>query len=190
MTWKNLIHISIDWNWNTFSMGEWELILRCQGVSITKIVGDHSPRPYAKILWIYFILVYSFYSLYCDYIFYIIVDVVSIYLQKKNTYFEIIWGTTKPSNIKRIQPLQSKIFRKIASAPFYLCNRLLHKDLNVPFVSDLATSRLLVLSYLIPKPRQSISWCKRLTLPIYRKALLAGDKLTAVPSECSSAVQC
>jgi hypothetical protein len=51
------------------------------------------------------------------------------------------WGTTKPSNIKRIQSLQSKIIRKIASAPFYVCNRLLYKDLNVPIVSDLATSR-------------------------------------------------
>jgi hypothetical protein len=44
-------------------------------------------------------------------------------------------------NIKRIQSLQSKVIRKIASAPFYICNHLLHKDLNVPFVSDLATSR-------------------------------------------------
>jgi hypothetical protein len=39
------------------------------------------------------------------------------------------------------QSLQSKIIRKIASAPFYVRNRLLNKDLNVPFVSDLATSR-------------------------------------------------
>jgi hypothetical protein len=47
-----------------------------------------------------------------------------------------IWVTTKPSNMKRIQSLQSKIIRKIASAPLFV-----HKDLNVPFVSDLATSR-------------------------------------------------
>jgi hypothetical protein len=64
-------------------------------------------------------------------------------LKVKNLIKIKILGTTKPSNSKRIQSLQSKIIRKIAIAPFfsYVCNRLLHKDLNVPFVSNLATSR-------------------------------------------------
>jgi hypothetical protein len=52
-----------------------------------------------------------------------------------------LWGSTKPSNLRRIQSLQSKILRKIVDAPFYVSNLTLDKDLKVPFVSDLASSR-------------------------------------------------
>lgn len=54
-----------------------------------------------------------------------------------------IWGRAKPSNLHRIQTLQSKILRKIVDAPFYVNNRTLHSDLNIPFIQDLASSRYL-----------------------------------------------
>jgi Reverse transcriptase (RNA-dependent DNA polymerase) len=57
------------------------------------------------------------------------------------TYGLEIWGSTKPSNIKRIQSFQSKVLRKLVNAPFYVPNRILHKDLNVPLVADLASTR-------------------------------------------------
>jgi len=57
------------------------------------------------------------------------------------TYGLEVWGSTKASNMKRIQSLQSRILRNIASAPYYVTNVTLHTDLNVPFVSDLAKSR-------------------------------------------------
>jgi hypothetical protein len=37
-----------------------------------------------------------------------------------------------------IQTLQSRTLRKITNAPFYVSNHTLHKDLNYPFVHDLA----------------------------------------------------
>jgi hypothetical protein len=49
-----------------------------------------------------------------------------------------LWGSAKPSNLKRIQTLQSRILRKITNAPFYVFNHTLHKDLSIPFVHDLA----------------------------------------------------
>jgi hypothetical protein len=65
-----------------------------------------------------------------------------------NTIIKPIWtyglelrGSTKPSNLRRIQSLQSKILRKNVNSPFYVSNLTLHKDLKVPFVSDLASSR-------------------------------------------------
>jgi hypothetical protein len=42
------------------------------------------------------------------------------------------------SNIKRIQ---SKVLRTIVNAHFYVPNGVLHKDLNVPLVADLASTR-------------------------------------------------
>jgi hypothetical protein len=54
------------------------------------------------------------------------------------TYGLELWGSAKPSNLKRIQTLQSCILRKITKAPFYVSNHTLHKDLNIPFVHDLA----------------------------------------------------
>jgi hypothetical protein len=34
------------------------------------------------------------------------------------TYGLELWGSTKPSNLRRIKSLQSKILRKIVDAPF------------------------------------------------------------------------
>ncbi|MXP61690.1 reverse transcriptase family protein [Pantoea sp. Taur] len=53
------------------------------------------------------------------------------------TYGLELWGTAKHSNIKRIQSFQSKVLRTIVNAPYYVTNRTLHNDLNIPFVLDL-----------------------------------------------------
>jgi hypothetical protein len=57
------------------------------------------------------------------------------------TYGLKIWGSAKPSNIKCIHSFQSKVLQTIVSTPFYVPNRVLHKDLNVPLVADLASTR-------------------------------------------------
>jgi hypothetical protein len=49
-----------------------------------------------------------------------------------------LWGSAKPSNLKRIQTLQSRILREITNASLYVSNHTLHNDLNIPFVHDLA----------------------------------------------------
>ena len=54
------------------------------------------------------------------------------------TYGLELWGSAKPTNIQRIQVLQSRILRKITNAPFYVSNHTLHQDLNIPFVHNLA----------------------------------------------------
>ena len=46
-----------------------------------------------------------------------------------------------PSNIKRIQLFQAKVLGKIVNELFYVPNRVLHKDLNVLLVADLASTR-------------------------------------------------
>ena len=51
-----------------------------------------------------------------------------------------LWGSTKPSNINRIQSFQSKIVRKIVNALFYVRNKILHNNLNIPVVSRVASS--------------------------------------------------
>ena len=57
------------------------------------------------------------------------------------TYGVVLSGSTKPSNSSRIQSLQSKILRKILNAPYFVTNKLIHKDLNITYVSDLAQTR-------------------------------------------------
>ena len=49
-----------------------------------------------------------------------------------------LWGSAKPSNLYKIQSLQSKILRKITHAPFYVSNQTIHSDLKVPFILDYA----------------------------------------------------
>ena len=57
------------------------------------------------------------------------------------TYGLELWGTAKHSNIKRIQSFQSKVLRTIVNAPYYVTNKTLHHDLNIPFVLDIIPSR-------------------------------------------------
>ena len=47
-----------------------------------------------------------------------------------------LWGCAKHSHTKILQRFQSKTFRSLANAPWYVSNRQLHTDLGIPFVSD------------------------------------------------------
>ena len=50
------------------------------------------------------------------------------------TYGIELWGYASISNVTVIQRSQSKIFRTIANAPWYVSNHTLHTDLNIPYV--------------------------------------------------------
>jgi hypothetical protein len=52
------------------------------------------------------------------------------------TYGIQLWGCTKQSNIDIIQRFQNKILRNIISAPWYIRNNDLHRDLEVKVVSS------------------------------------------------------
>jgi hypothetical protein len=52
------------------------------------------------------------------------------------TYGIELWGCTSKSNAAIIQRLRSKILRTIADAPWFVSNHTLHKDLNIPYVSE------------------------------------------------------
>jgi len=54
------------------------------------------------------------------------------------TYGIQIWGSTKMSNLKIFQAFQSINLRLLTNAPWYVSNRSLHHDLNVPTISALA----------------------------------------------------
>ena len=47
-----------------------------------------------------------------------------------------LWGCSKPSNLLIIQRFQNKVLRNIVDAPWYIRNENLHRDLEVPTVSD------------------------------------------------------
>ena len=49
-------------------------------------------------------------------------------------------GTAKPSNTKTLQAFQSISLRLITAAPWYVTNKNLHKDQNIPTLNDLAKS--------------------------------------------------
>jgi len=51
-----------------------------------------------------------------------------------------IWGSAKPSNTRTIQAFQSICLRQIVSAPWFITNNNLHKDLNIPSLSQLTKS--------------------------------------------------
>ncbi|KAL4120963.1 hypothetical protein QTP88_013557 [Uroleucon formosanum] len=50
-----------------------------------------------------------------------------------------LWGTTKNSNLIKFQALQSIYLRVLSNAPWYVSNRTLHHDLNIPSISTLAS---------------------------------------------------
>lgn len=52
------------------------------------------------------------------------------------TYGIQLWGTTCATNIQKLQRRQSKLLRQIVSAPWYVRNENIHKDLNIPTVRD------------------------------------------------------
>jgi hypothetical protein len=53
-----------------------------------------------------------------------------------------LWGYVSKSNIFIIQISQSKIFRAIANAPWFVTNHTLHTDFNIPYVSDVIHERI------------------------------------------------
>jgi hypothetical protein len=69
-------------------------------------------------------------------------------LKPIRTYGIQLWGCAKPSNIKIIQRLQSKILRSITNAPWYVSNLTLHKALQIPFISEEIKKTF----YYIPQP--------------------------------------
>uniref|UniRef100_A0A1B6KCY8 Reverse transcriptase domain-containing protein n=1 Tax=Graphocephala atropunctata TaxID=36148 RepID=A0A1B6KCY8_9HEMI len=52
------------------------------------------------------------------------------------TYGISLWGCTSNSNIDIIQRFQSKTLRNILQAPWYMNNKIIHSDTNIPFVKD------------------------------------------------------
>ncbi|KAL1130114.1 hypothetical protein AAG570_013053 [Ranatra chinensis] len=54
------------------------------------------------------------------------------YQNKKQETTEI----AKKGNIDRIQSFQSKVLRTILNAPWYVSNRTIHHDLNIPSVHE------------------------------------------------------
>jgi hypothetical protein len=52
------------------------------------------------------------------------------------TYEIQLWGCTKPSNRKVLQRFQSNVLRSITNAPWYVLNLTLHRDLQIPFVTE------------------------------------------------------
>ena len=53
------------------------------------------------------------------------------------SYGAQIWGCAKPTQIKTIEAFQSISLRTITSAPWYVSNYTLHKDLNIELVENL-----------------------------------------------------
>ena len=52
-----------------------------------------------------------------------------------------IWGCVSKSNIAVIQRYQSKLFRSITNAPWYVSNQILHSDLHIPHVHTVFRER-------------------------------------------------
>ena len=47
-----------------------------------------------------------------------------------------VWSSATPTRVRRLQVLQSKWFRLATGAPWYLSNRQIHEDLDVPLFAD------------------------------------------------------
>lgn len=47
-----------------------------------------------------------------------------------------LWGTSTESNIQIVQRFQSKALRTLTSAPWYITNKNIHRDLNIPTVKE------------------------------------------------------
>lgn len=52
------------------------------------------------------------------------------------TYGIEMWGTATPSNIEKLQRVQSKALRIITGAPWYIKNANIHRDICIPRVAD------------------------------------------------------
>jgi ribosomal protein S17E len=47
-----------------------------------------------------------------------------------------LWGCANPCNTKILQIFQSKTLRDITGAPWYVSNKTIHEDLNIPLITD------------------------------------------------------
>lgn len=52
------------------------------------------------------------------------------------TYGIQLWGTASNSNIEILQRYQSKTLRSIVNAPWFVSNKTIHNDLDIPMVKD------------------------------------------------------
>jgi len=52
------------------------------------------------------------------------------------TYGIRLWGSASHSNIKILQRFQNKVLRTIVNAPWYIPNKLLHTDLQIPTIRE------------------------------------------------------
>ena len=52
------------------------------------------------------------------------------------TYGIQLWGTASNTSVDLIQRAQSKILRSMTGAPWYIRNKNIHNDLEVPLVKD------------------------------------------------------
>jgi len=57
-------------------------------------------------------------------------------LQPIWTYGIPLWDTAGNSNIEILQRYQNKVLRAIVNAPWYISNKDLHADLNVPTIRE------------------------------------------------------
>src|SRR5215469_6778058 len=62
--------------------------------------------------------------------------VYKIILKPIWTYGIPLWGMASQSNIEILQRLQNKILRMVTDAPWYVPNRVLHTDLQLPTVRE------------------------------------------------------
>jgi hypothetical protein len=53
-----------------------------------------------------------------------------------------LWSCASKSNIVIMQTSQSKFLRATANAPWYVTNHTLHRDFNIPHVSDIILERI------------------------------------------------
>jgi hypothetical protein len=65
-------------------------------------------------------------------------------LKPRWTYGVELWGSAKPANIQRIQSFQFEVLRTILNAPWYVSNHTTSNDLNIPTVSEVIKTNVLV----------------------------------------------
>jgi hypothetical protein len=52
------------------------------------------------------------------------------------TYIIPLWGTASNSNIEMLERYQNKVLRTIVNVWWYISNKALHADLNVPRIRE------------------------------------------------------
>jgi hypothetical protein len=52
------------------------------------------------------------------------------------TYSKTLWGTASNSNIEILQRYQNKVLRTVVNTPWYIPNKILHRDLKIPTIRE------------------------------------------------------